>query len=234
MENEKNAGFEEDLEEKEDFPADTASRARNRTVMLTPEITGEVRARLQQDLDKGPPSRGTGAFEPPQVLGGGSSYSPARSGGGFEAPSVRGGASHGAPARGPQTAAPVPEKEGVVWTKETPLIGFLVSFDQSPNGTVFELRSGRLIVTSEAAGVGNYLLVNDKSVSPMHAIMRISATGEIQVLDQLSEFGTRVQRFGSTEEEELSGDKTTLEHGDVIKFGNRSFSVCTIARSDQA
>jgi hypothetical protein len=63
----------------------------------------------------------------------------------------------------------------------------------------------------------------------MHAILRITAAGEIQILDQLSEFGTRIRRFGSNEEEQLSGDKSSLEHGDVVKFGDRSFHLCVVA-----
>ena len=122
--------------------------------------------------------------------------------------------------------------ERVVWGKQSPIVGFLVSYDSNPNGSVFELRSGRMIVTSEAPGTGNFLVIQDESVSPMHAIMRISAGGEVQVLDQLSEFGTRIKRFGADDEEELSGDKSTVEHGDTLKFGNRSFHVCIVPIND--
>jgi hypothetical protein len=229
MDNDKTTDFDESSSGKDtEFQGDTNTRARNRTVMLTPEVTGEVRARLAQDMSSAAytarPASGAAGFESPLSTRGGGFSSPipdpsnARSGG-FAAPA------YGAPMT---TAAAAPIKEGTVWGKETALVGFLVSFDSNPNGTVFELRSGRLIVTSENPGTGNFLIVKDESVSPMHAIMRISASGEIQVLDQLSEFGTRVQRFGSEEEEELSGDKSTLEHGDVIKFGNRRFHVCLI------
>ena len=108
-------------------------------------------------------------------------------------------------------------------------MGFLVSFDSNPNGDIYELRSGRLIVTSEPAAGGSYIVVADESVSPMHAILRISASGEVQVLDQLSEFGTHIKRFGAEEEEHISGEKSTIEHGDVIKFGNCTFHVCILA-----
>jgi hypothetical protein len=63
----------------------------------------------------------------------------------------------------------------------------------------------------------------------MHAILRITPAGEIQILDQLSEFGTHIRRFGSMEEEQLSGDKSSLDHGDIVKFGNRTFHICIVA-----
>lgn len=54
----------------------------------------------------------------------------------------------------------------------------------------------------------------------------------MQVLDQLSEFGTKVRRSGTGEVCHLSGDKSGLYHGDVLQIGNRSFHVCLVARSD--
>lgn len=224
MDNEKNPSFGEN--EESEISNELAPRARNRTVMLTPDITGEVRARLAQEMGHPPATSSAGAgrasagFESPVT----SSYAPAAAKG------------FGTPTSAPmQHAAPqqnVRRGEGAFFAQESALVGFLVSYDSNPNGTVFELRSGRLIVTSESPGGGNYLMILDTSVSPMHAIIRITPSGEIQVLDQLSEFGTRVQRFGSEQEEELSGEKTSLEHGDVIKFGNRKFHVCVITRGD--
>jgi hypothetical protein len=77
-------------------------------------------------------------------------------------------------------------------------------------------------------------MLKDESVSMNHAILRISAHGEVQVLDQLSEFGTKIKRYGTDEEIELSGDKGNVEHGDVLSFGNRKFHVCIIAQSSSA
>lgn len=139
-----------------------------------------------------------------------------------------------AAAPGPYRSAPARVaalgKDAVVWSKMTPMVGCLISFDQDPNGDVFILRSGRLIVTSQEPPGGSYLFLTDETVSVMHAILRVSEVGEIQVLDQLSEFGSAVKRFGSEEETVLSGEKCSLEHGDVIRFGNRSFHVCIIAK----
>lgn len=119
------------------------------------------------------------------------------------------------------------EGDYIDWVKESPLCGFLVSFDNNPNGDVYQLHTGRLIVTSEVAGTGSLLFLDDESVSSMHAIVRISNKGEIQVLDQLSEAGTKIERKDG-EVLELSGDKSDLHHGDLLSFGDRSFKVCLI------
>lgn len=222
MDNDKNLKFDAPPSKESDFPNESSSRARNRTVMLTPEITGQVRARIAQELDQGfsAPQASRAAAESPVpgafVPAGGAGRPAAQESAEFKAASA---ASTGA--------------RSSVWTKETPIVGFLISFDTNPNGEVYELRTGRLMVSSQPAGGSNCLLLKDESVSPMHAIMRISANGEVQVLDQLSEFGTHIQRFGVSEEKSLSGDKGNVEHGDVIKFGNRRFHVCIIAKNSQ-
>ena len=238
MDNDKNREFDEPAAKEADYGNESSTRARNRTVMLTPEITGQVRARLAQEMDPGGddfqpfnnmargeaaarPNAGTFIPQGNQSEQVGSTYSPQKSGG-AEAPAA--GARKQLPPPVSQQAAP-----GAVWSKETPIVGFLVSFDGNQNGDVFELRSGRLIVSCEPASGGSYLVIEDPSVSPMHAILRISTTGEVQVLDQLSEFGTHIKRFGVEEEEHISGEKSTIEHGDVIKFGNRVFHVCILA-----
>lgn len=240
MDNDKNMDFDDEVESKEtEYASESSTRARNRTVMLTPEITGQVRARLAQELEGGGPPSYPRAQEPASagsyVPGGGNASS---SSGGFYTPASRASAAapppQGLPAPGRVAAAPEPVRgtttDGAVWVNESPVIGFLVSFDANSNGDIFTLRSGRLIVSSGAQASGNFVVIPDETVSPLHAIMRISAEGEIQVLDQLSEHGTKIKRFGSEEEEELSGEKSTLEHGDVIKFGKRSFHVCVIAK----
>jgi len=67
----------------------------------------------------------------------------------------------------------------------------------------------------------------------MHAIVRICEGGEIQVLDQLSEYGTKIMKADSGEEEELSGDKGSIGHGDMILFGKRKFHVCLVSRVEE-
>ncbi len=195
------------MDEEKKFPFEVkeegvAPRARNRTVMLTPEMTGQVRARLAQET--------TGALP--------ESFSP-----------------NVTAQQAPRVSAPPPAQsvsfqsgKEFVWTKDSKLIGFMVSFDKNEFGEFYPLKVGRLIITSEvAASGGNYLLLSEESVSPMHAIMRISQNGEVQILDQLSEYGTKIKHLdGSTEE--LSGEKSVLAHGDVVSFGDRSFHILLI------
>lgn len=119
--------------------------------------------------------------------------------------------------------------EQVVWKKNGPIAGFLVSFDNNENGSFVELREGRLLVTSELAATQNCLVINHPSVSPMHAILRVSRDPSIDVLDQLSEQGTRIVSKESGNEVALSGDRGVLRHGDVVIFGERTFHVCLLA-----
>lgn len=206
-----------------DAGGDSASRARNRTVMLTPDITGQVRARLQQEFVSpeatGHPDEGfvtpTGGPRPGGAIAVPPSVSPT--------PTVA----------SPVAPQQIPTKTPKVSVNKNPLVGFLVSYDSDTSGEYHELRSGRLIITSEEVGAGNHLVIDDDSVSPMHAILRISPTGDLQVLDQLSEHGTWIRRFGSSEEEQLSGDKSSLEHGDAVRFGKRTFIICMVAKPEE-
>ena len=210
----------------EDPTNESATRARNRTVMLTPDVTGQVRARLQQEMGQGAPDQDfiTPSSARPQtpvmraIVQDEGFVPPATRPTPIVGPSVTVGS--GQPIQRPKAPA----------VQKNPLIGFLVSFDKDPAGEYHELRSGRIIITSDEVGLGNHLVIQDETVSPMHAILRVSPSGEIQVLDQLSEHGTSIRRFGSTEEEQLSGDKSTIDHGDVIKFGKRGFILCIICK----
>ena len=230
MDNEKTPDFGEDIKGEESEPRESSPRARNRTVMLTPEITGEVRARLAQEMHSGGPL-GLGTETPPPAPA--APVYPQAHGAAPAHLEQRGRRPAGAAVRPTPAPAPVVEKsDRVVWSKESPLIGFLISYDRNPNGDVFELRSGRLIVTSDVAGGGDFLIVQDDSVSPMHAILRMSPDGDIQVLDQLSEHGTLIQHTNG-EEEQLSGDKSNIEHGDIVRFGKRKFYVCVVPKRDE-
>lgn len=268
-----------DLEGKTEQRIEPATRARNRTVMLTPEITGQVRAKLNQSsgTQTATPYRETdvaATISPQSVAPGQGFYSqvvqptlieqehsatvvptapaprptpiapvnlvPPTPAPAAPQPQViippdpRAAAPHPV---APAVPAPAPAgqylTDNALWVNEAPLLGFLVTYDRNRLGDVSTLRSGRMIITSTPQTTGNYLLIDDTSVSPLHAIMRITASGEIQVLDQLSESGTFIRRFGGDEEIELSGDKSFLEHGDVIRFGERSFHVVMIVRSEQ-
>lgn len=119
-------------------------------------------------------------------------------------------------------------RDQIYWKSESPLVGFLVTYDHDSNGTYVELHQGRLMVSNQREDSGNCLVVAGDSVSPMHAIMRVAAGGGLQVLDQLSESGTRVKRVGQREEEFLSGEKSSLSHGDIVFFGDRKFHVLLV------
>lgn len=110
----------------------------------------------------------------------------------------------------------------------TKLAGFFVSFDVEQSGEVVELRKGRWTLSSKPSQEGNCIVLEDASISSSHAIIRVTNDGKIQVLDQLSEFGTGILRNGADEEEEIEGAMVTLEHGDRVRFGKRYFFVCIL------
>lgn len=108
------------------------------------------------------------------------------------------------------------------------LIGFLVSFEGNEFGEMFEVRAGRWLITSRPTDQGEFIFINDPSVSPMHAVVRVTKEGKVQILDQLSEHGTGVKKVGSDEEVDVAGSMVTVEHGDMVRFGNRNFVVCLV------
>lgn len=108
------------------------------------------------------------------------------------------------------------------------ILGVLVSFDDNPMGTLTELRVGRWLVTSQPTDLGDFIMIDDPSVSPLHGIIRASANGKLQVLDQLSEYGTVITKSLTGEEIDIAGKMVEIEHGDKIKFGERNFHVCLI------
>jgi len=108
------------------------------------------------------------------------------------------------------------------------IIAFLISFDKNRHGEIFELRVGRWIISSRPIEHGEHILIDDETISPLHGILRITEEGKIQVLDQLSEFGTGVTPFGSTDETEVVGAMIAISHGDVIRFGKRRFMTCVV------
>ena len=216
--------------------SESAPRARNRTVLLTPDITGQVRARLAQEphmrTPQAPVENSSPARRAPQQ---------APSEFGRPRTPMASAPVHAVPPPAPAAApvlAPVEPgavlNDGIIWSKKTPVVGFLVSFDHDELGEVFVLRSGRFIITSQPPPGGSYMLLQDDSVSAMHAIMRVSESGEVLLLDQLSEFGSGVTHFDSSEEINLSGDKCALEHGDRVRIGKRHFVVCILPAAPEA
>ncbi len=270
-----------------------ASRARNRTVMLTPEMTGQVRALLYQDPEDEQGATGAGKRDPltellppmdwsrpdPKPAAGGSGSQetvrpaisdytrdlasesdqrpPDRSGStgkldpdlvqeAVAGPGVSDSGRRSIPPAGGFTVNPNASRSSATAqsrrpaidtkprTQPTPtskVVGFLVTYDKDKFGEVFEIRSGRWLITSRPTDHGEFILIEDETVSPLHAIVRATKEGKIQVLDQLSEFGTAVQRRGAAEEEEVSGTMVTVEHGDMLRLGERHFIVCLIPQT---
>ena len=262
---------------------DSASRARNRTVMLTPEMTGQVRAVLNKDkLDiKNPPVPGSDAVKdllPPmgwggeeETDGGFSSFQPViksaptpieddfaegnekiesapRFGQGFNETEVQmvresglksGDTMHDMdthqrpsftvnPAKKDITPASSHALQPVAPKRKGKVIAFLVSYDKEKTGEIFEVSAGRWLITSKPTEHSDYIMLEDETVSPLHAFIRATDNGKVQVLDQLSEFGTFVIAPGATQEEEITGAMVALEHGSIVRFGNRRFVVCII------
>ena len=255
------------------FESTIASRARNRTVMLTPDVAGQVRSLITGEGDagtaaarrdalnellppahpdferpRGPPSgrasgpRGGGipessspwknVTEPlpqpgrPQFGPSGPMHSVSTN---FPLPSreMRSAdlrTSHGGVASEQPMSAPAPRKRAV----KSKIVGFLISYDKDQFGEIFELRTGRWLITSRPIEHGEYLLMEDDSISPLHGILRVTDDGKIQILDQLSEFGTGVTPAGATTENEVAGAMTNIHHGDLVRFGKRRFVTCLV------
>jgi hypothetical protein len=133
----------------------------------------------------------------------------------------------------PPSESPAPTKTVKVVEKAVPtakIVGFLICYDENEFGEVFEIRAGRKLITSRPTDHGEYLLIDDETVSPLHAILRATKEGKVQVLDQLSEYGTGVIRKGQDEEIEVSGGLEEIFDGDVVRFGEREFQVCMIRK----
>lgn len=107
------------------------------------------------------------------------------------------------------------------------VIGFLVSYQKVPTGEYFPLCTGRMTITADADCKGSVFILADESVSMPHAIAKITE-GEIMILDQLSEQGTKVKKKGSDQFIELAGERTTLQQGDQIWFGDVHFYVSLV------
>lgn len=269
----------------------SASRARNRTVMLTPDLAGNIRARLMESDSQGQePSKDkdAGFMSPLNRSGSGaenlrdstrmikrediSSYEKpvesAKDGRGTAKFSTRDfqkelskesypqedldqqeelAQTYRAPVFEARTQSVVsnsavvekstsreieaPQKP-ILKSEKKKLVGFLVDYQDDPNGEIVELRAGRWLVTSRSSDQGDCILINHQTVSPLHAILRVSDKGTIQVLDQLSEFGTGITREGSVEEEEIAGTMANVSHGDKIRFGEKTYIVCLVPASN--
>lgn len=262
-----------------------ASRARNRTVMLTPDVAGNIRARLMES-DNASLSKDSGFMSPLNRGGSGAEnlrdstrminrddLAAFKEGAANKKEEERPTSKFSARELQKELAAQVSQEEEFVERRDfqvertepqvfeasrqqqversresreeeqlpvvkqvaksemKKLIGFLVSFQEDANGEVVELRVGRWLITSKSSDQGDCILIKHETVSPLHAILRVSDKGAIQVLDQLSEFGTGVTREGSEEEEEIAGAMASVSHGDKLRFGERIYVVCLVPLS---
>ncbi|NDC38690.1 MAG: hypothetical protein EBZ48_11640 [Proteobacteria bacterium] len=131
MDKEKEFGF-DSAPAKEDFQSDSSSRARNKTVMLTQELTNQVRNRFQTEAADAPPQpavssggRGHGGFETPRSALS-SSYDGVSSSQGFiPAPALQRSYAESAPptsrsaAPTPGASQSAPTEDAVVWVRPT-------------------------------------------------------------------------------------------------------------------
>lgn len=262
----------------------SAARARNRTIMLTPEITGQVRALLQPEAESSSRMGGLEDFIQPladwegsgNINAGGDDNKASVSSFGRSGLFEQGASQHkttahsgiqevshmrsslseaepdaaksgkqpsfsvnkeagnknyvGSSSRAPRIPTePLKQVPNIDQQKKTKIVGFLVSFDNDKNGEVVDIRTGRWLLTSHQTELqGDYIFINDESISPLHAILRAGKDGTIQVLDQLSEFGTAILRVGEDSEVEISGKLETVCHGDILRFGQRKFVLCCV------
>lgn len=276
------------------------SRARNRTVMLTPEMTGQVRALLYQDpeeeqADSVNDSLQQGDWSRPEGSGTTSLQERAKEGADFgkdfsaarqdsPRPERRGGSTGkidvdavnevistplsrpsdtfrrpgpvsnpgnaprspglgvatggiGVGRKSPSESRQRPSSTNLQAAVQAPtsrVIGFLVSYDKEKNGEVHQICAGRWLITSRPTDHGEYILIRDETVSPLHAIVRATQDGKVQILDQLSEFGTGVQRVGTDAEQEVAGAMVAVDHGDIVRLGKRRFVVCLVPKTGTA
>ncbi len=105
------------------------------------------------------------------------------------------------------------------------LVGWLVSYSNDSNGFSVELRTGKFFVAKQKLREDD-LIIPDSAISTPHCLIKVSR-GSLQVQDLMSENGTFVKKQGSnsyTPSDEVS----SVEHGDMLKFGAYELSVCLV------
>lgn len=110
------------------------------------------------------------------------------------------------------------------------VIGFLVSYDNTENGEVTELRVGRWLVSSKSNGQKDVLVFEDESISAIHAVIKVSDDGVVQIMDQLSDQGSGVLKIQTGKELDASESAVKVLHGDLVRFGSRYFVYCAIPK----
>jgi hypothetical protein len=108
------------------------------------------------------------------------------------------------------------------------LVGWLVSYGLDSQGASYEIRAGRLFVSSAPAGDVRTISVSENTVSSPHLAVSASPKHQVLIQDIFSEHGTYLTKAGSDKEQKVSGP-TLLSHGDWVRIGERTrFQVCLI------
>lgn len=119
----------------------------------------------------------------------------------------------------PSQASPAP---GGDKSSSRRLVGWLVTFTLSPEGSDYRLREGRNIVGSDPDSCD--VIINDESISGEHAII-MSRDGSLQILDKESTNGTFVNGddiFGRGAVPLSDGDRIRLGRTDCTLYAIRS------------
>jgi hypothetical protein len=138
-----------------------------------------------------------------------------------------------APSPQPQAAPafkPSSQPAGDVSNDATPhgrvLRGFLVSFQNSPQGDFWPLFSGRLTIGRSNSGEVLDLPLADATISSRHAALTLDIAGPIHVEDTGSTNGT----FVNDEHLGFNG-RRELHDGDRVRFGGYAATIKILARS---
>jgi hypothetical protein len=94
-------------------------------------------------------------------------------------------------------------------------------------GQAHELRSGKYFLTSKSLKASD-LIIEHKSISTPHAMLVVKPQSGVIVQDLMSETGVYVARANSATKYEKIEDRTTLNHGDKVRFGELEFVLVLI------
>lgn len=108
------------------------------------------------------------------------------------------------------------------------LVGWLVSYGIDSLGASYEIRAGRLLISSTPTSDVRTISVTENSVSSPHLAMSATSKHQILIQDIFSEHGTFVLKAGAGKEQRITGP-TPLHHGDWLRIGEKMrFQVCLI------
>ena len=108
------------------------------------------------------------------------------------------------------------------------LVGWLVSYGIDTLGAAYEIRAGRLLITSTPSSDLRTIAVTERSVSSPHMAVNATPKHRVVIQDIFSEHGTFITKNGDEQEQRVSGP-TPLDHGDRLRIGETMrFQVCLI------